>query len=253
MLLIPAIDIKDGQCVRLKRGEKSLVTVFSSDPFAVAESWAAQGCQRLHLVDLDGAFDGAPTNHALIRRICGQLEGTAVQVGGGIRSRSTLEALLEAGASQVVLGTQAIEDRQFLLDACQAAPGKCFLGLDTRGDRVAVRGWTRTLDLLVDDLVREVRDLALAGFIHTDISRDGMMMGIGEGLDVSIRLAEISLLPVVVSGGVTDLHDLGRIRQAASNCRGEILGVVSGRALYENSFSFAQGQAALNPQNSSPA
>lgn len=249
MLLIPAIDIKDGRCVRLRRGVKSEVTVYSHDPLAVAESWAAQGCQRLHLVDLDGAFDGAPTNHGLIRRICGRLDGIAVQVGGGIRSRPTLEALLEAGASQVVLGTRALEDREFLLDTSRAALGKCFIGLDTRGDKIAVRGWTHTLDLAIDEFVREVCELPLAGFIHTDISRDGMMTGLGEGLDVSIHLAELSSHPVIVSGGVTDLHDLGRIRQAASNCRGEILGVISGRALYEQSFSFAEGQGALTAQS----
>lgn len=250
MLLIPAIDIRNGQCVRLRQGEQADVSVFSDDPLAVAESWAEQGCQRLHIVDLDGAFDGAPVNHALIRRICGDLEGISVQVGGGIRSLQTMDALFEAGASQVVLGTKAIEDRDFLENACLRAPANCLLGLDTRAGKIAVRGWTQTLSLALDAYVMEVKDLPLAGFVHTDISRDGMMMGIGTGPQASIRLAEISGKPVVVSGGVSNLDDLAQIRALASRSVADILGVISGRALYEKSFEFREGQRILDGRNS---
>lgn len=250
MLLIPAIDIQNGQCVRLRQGEKSDVSVFSDDPLAVADSWAEQGCERLHIVDLDGAFDGAPVNHMLISRICAALTGIVVQVGGGIRSLQTMNALLEAGASQVVLGTKAIEDRDFLEHACHTAPGQCLLGLDTRSDRIAVRGWTRTLEINLEAYVLEVKELPLAGFVHTDIRRDGMMMGVGEGPSASIRLAELSRKPVVVSGGVTTLNDLKRIRELARQSAGNILGVISGRALYEKSFEFRDGQRVLSHQTS---
>ncbi len=247
MLLIPAIDIKDGRCVRLRQGEVSAISVFSDDPLAVAEDWAEQGCQRLHLVDLDGAFEGAPVNHALIKRICRALTGISVQVGGGIRSSDTMAALFEAGASQLVLGTRAIEDRNFLEHACHTWPDLCLLGLDTRAGRIAVRGWTRTLALDIETCVPEIRELPLAGFVHTDISRDGMMLGVGEGVSTSIRLAELSGKPVVVSGGVTTLADLGRIRELASRSDAEILGVISGRALYEGQFAFREGQRVLSP------
>ena len=245
MLLIPAVDIRNGQCVRLRQGEKTDVSVFSDDPLAVAECWAGQGCQRLHVVDLDGAFDGAPVNHEIIGRICRALTGISVQVGGGIRSQETMDALFEAGASQVVLGTKAIEDRAFLEYACHAAPGKCLLGLDTRSGEIAVRGWTQTLGIELEAYVLEVKELPLAGFVHTDISRDGMMMGVGEGPRASMRVAELSGLPVVVSGGVTTLDDLAQIRKLASQSAGEILGVISGRALYEKSFEFRDGQQVL--------
>ena len=231
--------------MRLRRGEKSELSVFSSDPLAMALSWAEEGCKRLHVVDLDGAFEGTPVNHSLVRRICRELSGVAVQVGGGVRSRETMDALFNAGASEVVLGTQAIEDRDFLNETSRAAPGQCFLGLDTREGKIAVRGWTKTLDLSLEDFVLEVRDLPLAGFVHTDISRDGMMMGVGEGLDASIHIAQLSGKAVIVSGGVTGLDDLARIREAASHSTGEILGVISGRALYEKSFEFSQGQRVL--------
>ena len=231
--------------MRLRRGEKSELSVFSSDPLAMALSWAEEGCKRLHVVDLDGAFEGTPVNHSLVRRICRELSGVAVQVGGGVRSRETMDALFNAGASEVVLGTQAIEDRDFLNETSRAAPGQCFLGLDTREGKIAVRGWTKTLDLSLEDFVLEVRDLPLAGFVHTDISRDGMMMGVGEGLDASIHIAQLSGKAVIVSGGVTGLDDLARIREAASHSTGEILGVISGRALYEKSFEFSHGQRVL--------
>lgn len=244
--LIPAIDIKDGACVRLRQGRKSDVSVFSDDPEAVAASWVAEGCERLHLVDLDGAFEGAPINHALIGRICGAHKRIAVQVGGGIRTLDHIDALLAAGASQVVLGTKAIEDRAFLQAACRNAPAQCFLGLDTREDKVAVRGWTQTLDLHFEDFARQVSSLPIAGFIHTDISRDGMMMGLADGPEASLRLAEISSKPVVISGGVTTLDDLSRIRDLAVTSKGEVLGVISGRALYEKRFRFTQGQGVLD-------
>jgi len=244
--LIPAIDIQDGKCVRLRQGRKSDISVFSEDPEAVADSWVRQGCERLHLVDLDGAFEGAPVNHALIARICSAHRQIAVQVGGGIRSHAHIDALLDAGASQVILGTKAIEDQKFLRAACERAPGKCFLGLDTRAGKVSVRGWTRDLDVDYLDFARKVTDFGLAGFVHTDISRDGMMIGLADGPHASLKLAEVSGKPVIVSGGVTTLDDLTRIRRLAANAPSHILGVISGRALYEQRFDFSQGQRALD-------
>ena len=244
--LIPAIDIKDGKCVRLRQGKKTDVSVFSEDPAAIASAWAEKGCERLHLVDLDGAFEGTPVNHALIARICDARRDIAVQVGGGIRSHAHIDALLEAGASQVVLGTKAIEDEDFLRAACERAPGKCFLGLDTRDSKVAVRGWTQTLDIDYEVFAREVKGLDLAGFIHTDIRRDGMMIGLADGPEASLKLAEVSGKPVIVSGGVTTLEDLARVRRLASHSPGEVLGVISGRALYEQRFTFTEGQRALD-------
>jgi len=243
MLVIPAIDIKNGQYVRLRQGRMDQVTVFGTDPVAMARHWFDEGCRRLHLVDLDGAVSGEPRNAALIRAICAASSGVPIQVGGGIRELTTIESYLDAGADQVIIGTRAVREPGFLRDACAAFPRRVMLGLDARDGMIATDGWEATSAQSAIEFARGVAHLPLSGIVYTDIARDGM----GSGLNVAatVDLAEQSGLPTIASGGVRDLEHLRELAQAAAASSGTLLGVITGRALYEGTLEFRSAQALL--------
>lgn len=241
MLLIPAIDLKDGKCVRLKQGRMDEVTVFSDDPVAMAVHWAEQGCRRLHLVDLDGAFAGEPKNAAVIRAIARAMGEVPVQVGGGIRDLATIGAYLEAGVSQAILGTRAVEDPDFLRQAADSFPGELILGLDARDGMLAVAGWDETSSVEAVSFAAEVASLPLQGIVYTDIARDGMLSGVN--VEATVKLAEACELPVIASGGITSLDDIAALKMAFAKSSGTLMGAITGRAIYSGTLDFRAGQA----------
>ena len=241
MLLIPAIDLKDGRCVRLRQGRMDDATVYGDDPVAMAKYWQSLGARRLHLVDLDGAFAGAPRNRDLIEAIVNALPGVPVQIGGGIRERSVVDAYLEAGVAQVIIGTRAIEKPDWLRELAQAYPNRVIHRLDARGGKVATDGWDETAELSALEIARSVADLPLFGIVYTDIERDGMLSGVN--VEATLAISEAACLPVIASGGVTDQEDLRRLAEAFGS---GLFGVISGRALYERTLDLAAGQALLD-------
>ena len=244
MILYPAIDLKEGSCVRLLRGEMSSATVFGTDPAAQAASFAAAGCAWLHLVDLDGAFAGRPVNEAAVRAILGAID-IPVQLGGGIRDMATLERWLGAGVARVILGTAAVEDPDFLAQAARAHPGRVAVGIDAREGRVATRGWAETTEIAATDLARRAEQAGAAAIIYTDIARDGAMAG--PNVAVTADLARAVTIPVIASGGVSRLSDLEALAQT-----GVIAGAITGRALYEGAIDLAEALARLGPQRVTP-
>ncbi|MEM8767037.1 MAG: 1-(5-phosphoribosyl)-5-[(5-phosphoribosylamino)methylideneamino]imidazole-4-carboxamide isomerase [Pseudomonadota bacterium] len=241
MLLIPAIDLKDGKCVRLKQGRMEDVTVFSDDPVAMARHWAAAGCRRLHLVDLDGAFAGEPRNRAVIEAITSAMGDVPVQVGGGIRDTETIAGYLEAGISQAIIGTRAVEEPAFLEEAAKAFPEKLILGLDARDGLLATEGWDETSKLEAVAFAKQAAALPLAAIVYTDIARDGMLTGVN--VEATVRLAEATPVPVIASGGVTNLEDIDALKHAFRASSGTLLGAITGRAIYSGSLDFQAGQA----------
>jgi phosphoribosylformimino-5-aminoimidazole carboxamide ribotide isomerase len=244
VLLIPAIDLKDGKCVRLKQGRMSDVTVFSDDPVAMARHWAEQGCRRLHLVDLDGAFAGEPRNRDVIAAITRDLAGVPVQVGGGIRSERVIDAYLEAGIAEVIVGTRAIEEPAFLERIAAAYPRRVILGLDARGGQLATAGWDETSTRSALEFARWAGTLDIAAIVYTDIDRDGMLTGVNAA--ATVALAEASGVPVIASGGVADLADLQMLIDAFADSSGTLFGAITGRAIYVGSLDFRAGQALLD-------
>jgi phosphoribosylformimino-5-aminoimidazole carboxamide ribotide isomerase len=244
MLLIPAIDLKDGQCVRLKQGRMNDATVFSDDPLAMARHWAAQGCRRLHLVDLDGAFAGAPRNRDLIAAIIRALPDVPVQVGGGIREEAVIEGYLDAGIAQVIVGTRAIEEPAFLERIAAAYPGRVILGLDARNGQLAIAGWDATSDRSALEFARWAGGLDLFAIVYTDIDRDGMLSGVN--VQATVALAEAAGLPVIASGGIAALDDLRALARAFAASGGRLLGAITGRAIYAGTLDFRAGQALLD-------
>ena len=235
MLLIPAIDLKDGRCVRLKQGNLDDETVFSEDPDAVARHWLEQGAERLHLVDLNGAVAGKPQNAAAIKAIIEAVgEEVPVQLGGGIRSLETIERYLDGGVSYVIIGTAAVKSPGFLHDACNAFPGQVIVGLDARDGKVATDGWSKLTRHDVIDLARKFEGYGIEGIIYTDIGRDGMLTGVN--IEASVKLAKAVGVPVYASGGVTGLVDIDRLLAVESE---GIDGVILGRSLYEGTLDFA--------------
>lgn len=218
-------------------------TVFSDDPVAMAAHWRSQGAQRLHIVDLDGAFAGEPKNRDLIKAMVGAMGEVPVQVGGGIRSREVIEAYLLAGVAAVIVGTKGIEEPQFLADVAHAFPHQVWFGLDARNGRVATDGWDNTSSLLAADLATAAAELPLAGVVYTDIERDGMMSGLN--VEATLSLAQTSGMPVIASGGVTRLDDLGALKTAFAGHEQLLFGAITGRAIYEGSLDLAAGQALL--------
>lgn len=242
MLLIPAIDLKDGHCVRLRQGDLDEVTVFSEDPAAMAAQWLDQGAQRLHLVDLNGAFAGKPKNLAAIRAILAEVDDNApVQIGGGIRDLDTIEFYLDLGISYAIIGTAAIRDPGFLQNACNAFPGQIIVGLDARDGKVATDGWSKLTRHDVFDLARKYEDYGCEAIIYTDIGRDGMLSGVN--LESTVKLAQHVDIPVIASGGVNNLDD---IRALCAVQDEGIAGVILGRSIYEGTLNFAEAQQLVN-------
>ncbi|NOX49961.1 MAG: 1-(5-phosphoribosyl)-5-[(5-phosphoribosylamino)methylideneamino]imidazole-4-carboxamide isomerase [Gammaproteobacteria bacterium] len=246
MLLIPAIDLKDGKCVRLRQGRMEEATIFSDDPVAMAVHWRSLGARRLHIVDLDGAFAGEPRNKALIQNMVVAMGDIPVQVGGGVRTQEIVSGYLDAGVAQVIIGTKAIEDPGFLADMANTHPQRVLLGLDARDGKVAVQGWEETSSQTAVELAQAAASLPLAGIVYTDIDRDGMMSGLN--VEATLNLAQTSGVKVIASGGVTRLDDLRRLKKAFATCEDLLLGAITGRAIYEGSLDVAQGQALLDAE-----
>lgn len=242
MLLIPAIDLKDGRCVRLRQGALDDVTVFSDDPAAIAEQWLDQGAQRLHLVDLNGAFAGKPVNKTAISAILKAIDNEIpVQIGGGIRDLDTIETYLDMGMRYVIIGTAAVKSPGFLRDACSAFPGSIIVGLDAKDGKVATDGWSKISGHDVLDLAKKFEDYGCESIIYTDIGRDGMLSGVN--IEATVRLAQHVSIPVIASGGVTDLKDI----QALCDVESEgIEGVILGRSIYEGTLDFVEAQTLVD-------
>jgi phosphoribosylformimino-5-aminoimidazole carboxamide ribotide isomerase len=242
MLLIPAIDLIDGQCVRLRQGDYADKTVFDSDPVAVASKWVKAGARRLHIVDLDGAKAGKPINAHIVKAICEKYPDLPVQIGGGIRDEATVKAYLDAGVSYVIIGTKAVNDPGFITILCKAFGGEhIIVGLDAKGDQVATDGWLNMTDLGLIDLARQFEQDGISSIIYTDINRDGMMMG--ANADNTNTLAESVKIPVIAAGGV---HQLSDLEQLVNTTHCGLEGAITGRAIYEGSLDFAEGQALLD-------
>ncbi len=245
MLVIPAIDLKDGKCVRLRQGRFNEVTTFSDDPVAMAAHWREQGARRLHVVDLDGAAAGVPMNEEIVQAIIAANPDLPVQVGGGIRDLETIAFYIEAGVRFVIIGTQAMRDSDFAESACRLYPGQVIIGIDALRSMVAVEGWLEVSALSTAALVMRFAGLGAAAIIYTDIARDGMMQG--PDIESTANLAERSTIPMIASGGVSKLDDISRLREAAATCGGAgIAGVIVGRALYEGAFELGRAQALLD-------
>ena len=239
MLLIPAIDLKDGHCVRLQQGDMNASTTFGDDPAAMAKRWLDAGARRLHLVDLNGAFAGKPVNEPAIRSILKVLgDKIPVQLGGGIRDLDTIERYLDAGISTIIIGTAAVKSPGFLKDACTAFGGHIIVGLDAKDGKVATDGWSKLTGHEVIDLARKFQDYGIEGVIYTDIGRDGMLSGIN--IEATVTLAQALTVPVIASGGLSDIADIERL--CAVEFEG-ISGVICGRSIYTGALDFAAAQA----------
>lgn len=237
MLLIPAIDLKEGKCVRLRQGRMEDDTVFSDDPVAVAGRWVEAGAKRLHLVDLDGAFAGKPKNAEIINAIVQAYPDVPVQIGGGIRDEDTIQAYLEAGVQYVIIGTKAVSEPHFVRDVSIEFPGHIIIGLDARDGKVAIDGWSKLSRHDVIDLAQKFEANGVAAIIYTDISRDGMMQGVN--VEATAKLARAVHIPIIASGGITNLDD---IRALGAVAHEGIMGAITGRAIYEGTLDFAEGE-----------
>ncbi|MEM7295769.1 MAG: 1-(5-phosphoribosyl)-5-[(5-phosphoribosylamino)methylideneamino]imidazole-4-carboxamide isomerase, partial [Pseudomonadota bacterium] len=238
MILYPAIDLKGGKAVRLLHGDMAQETVYNDDPAAQAQAFADAGCAWLHMVDLDGAFAGKPQNAEAVERIIDTCPGVLLQLGGGIRTRATIDAWLEKGIARVILGTVAVEDPALVRDAARAYPGQIAVGLDARGTDVATRGWAEASGKHITDLARSFEDAGVAALIYTDISRDGAMTG--PNIAATAALARAVETPIIASGGISSLPDLIALRDT-----GVIAGAISGRALYDGALDLTDALAAL--------
>lgn len=237
MLLIPAIDLKDGRCVRLHQGRMDQETVYDDDPLAVAARWVEAGTRRLHVVDLDGARTGDPVHAKVIRKICEAYPDLPVQVGGGIRDEDTIQSYLDAGVRYVILGTKAVTAPHFVADACVEFPGHVLVGLDARDGKLAVDGWSKLSNHDVVDLAQHFQRDGVEAVVYTDISRDGT--GAGVNVAATVALATSISIPVIASGGVRGLDDVRALCAVADE---GIVGAITGRALYEGDLDFAEGQ-----------
>ena len=237
MLLIPAIDLKDGKCVRLRQGRMDDDTVFSDDPVAIAKKWVEAGARRLHIVDLDGAIAGKPVNGGVIKSIAQAFPNIPIQVGGGIRDDDTIEAYLAMGVSFVIIGTRAVNTPHFVADVCAEFPGRIMVGLDAKNGKVAIDGWSKLSHHDVIDIAQRFEKDGVEAIIYTDISRDGMMAGVN--VDATVELAKAISIPVIASGGITTMDDIRALCAVADT---GITGAIVGRALYEGSIELAAAQ-----------
>jgi len=241
MLLIPAIDIKDGKCVRLRQGLMEDSTVFSDSPLAMADKWVELGAKRIHLVDLDGAFAGRPANADVINEIAEKYPNVPIQIGGGIRDEQTIQAYIDAGVSYVIIGTRAANEPEFIGEISAEFGKNLIIGLDAKNGIVAVDGWAKLTEHNVIDLAKRFENDGVQAIIYTDIARDGMMQGVN--LEATQALAESVSIPVIASGGVTNMDDLIELQKIESS---GISGVITGRAIYEGTLDFSEGQRYLD-------
>lgn len=237
MLVIPAIDLKDGQCVRLKQGRMEDDTVFSNEPVKMAERWINVGARRLHIVDLNGAFAGKPVNASVIQQITTTYPNIPIQVGGGIRDKDTIQAYLDIGVKYVIIGTKAIEEPDFIAEICQDFPGHIIVGLDARDGKVATDGWSKISEHSAIDMAKKFAQYGVEAIIYTDISRDGMMQGLN--VAATVELAQAISIPVIAAGGVTTIEDIKALCKVADQ---GISGAITGRAIYEGTLDFAEAQ-----------
>jgi phosphoribosylformimino-5-aminoimidazole carboxamide ribotide isomerase len=237
LLIIPAIDLKDGACVRLRQGLMEDSTVFSDDPLAMAKRWVDAGTRRLHLVDLNGAFAGEPVNGEVVTAIAAAYPELPIQIGGGIRKLETIEQYVRAGVSYVIIGTSAVKEPEFVAEACAAFPGKVIVGLDARDGRVATDGWAEVSEVLATDLARRFESDGVSAIVYTDIARDGMMQGVN--VEATVAMGRASRIPVIASGGITNIDD---IRALAAHTNAGICGAITGRAIYEGTLDVTQAQ-----------
>ncbi len=245
MLLIPAIDLKDGHCVRLKQGDMNDSTIFSEDPAAMARRWVDAGARRLHLVDLNGAFAGKPVNEGAVKSILRAVgDDIPVQLGGGIRDLDTIERYLDDGISYVIIGTAAVKSPGFLKDACSAFGGHIIVGLDAKDGKVATDGWSKLTGHEVIDLAKKFEDYGVEGIIYTDIGRDGMLTGIN--IEATVKLAQALSIPVIASGGLSNLEDIRALCTVESD---GVEGVICGRSIYTGSLDFKAAQALADELN----
>ena len=237
MLLIPAIDLKAGQCVRLRQGRMEDDTVFSDDPVAVAGDWVAQGARRIHLVDLDGAFAGEPRNASVVNAICKAYPDVPVQIGGGIRTMDVAKAYIDAGVRWLIVGTVAVKNPEFVDQLCERFPGNVIVGLDANNGYVATEGWAEASSMTAESLAKRFENLGVAAIVYTDIARDGMMQGVN--LEATAALANAVNIPVIASGGVASIED---IRALCALEGTGVAGTIAGRALYEGTLDLSSAQ-----------
>ncbi|MEZ5534207.1 MAG: 1-(5-phosphoribosyl)-5-[(5-phosphoribosylamino)methylideneamino]imidazole-4-carboxamide isomerase [Thiolinea sp.] len=237
MLLIPAIDLKDGQCVRLRQGRMDDTTVFSDNPADMAERWVKAGARRLHLVDLNGAFEGKPVNGDVVRAVAEKFPDIPVQIGGGIRDAQTVQAYLDAGVQYCIIGTKAVEDPPFVVELCKQFPGHIIVGIDAKNGMVATDGWAEVSSVSAIDLAKQFEQAGVSAIVYTDIARDGMMTGVN--VEETAKLAESISIPVVASGGVTNMDDIKAL--LAVEAQG-VMGSILGRSIYEGTIDLAEAQ-----------
>ncbi len=237
MLIIPAIDLKDGECVRLRRGDMGDATVYGAEPVVMAQRWVDAGARRLHLVDLNGAFAGEPVNRDAVTAVAARFPDLPIQIGGGVRNLDCVEFYLSAGVSWVIIGTSAVTDPDFVAVACKQFPGHIIVGLDAVKGMVATDGWATVTDVAAVDLGRQLRDAGVSEIVYTDIDRDGMMQGVN--VAETAALAGAISIPVIASGGITNMDDIKALHAAAGS---GISGAITGRAIYEGSLDLAAAQ-----------
>lgn len=237
MLVIPAIDLKDGKCVRLRQGLMDDSTVYGDDPVSMAQRWVDAGARRLHLVDLNGAFAGAPVNGEAVTAIAKKFPQLPIQIGGGIRSLETIEHYLNAGVGYVIIGTKAVKEPAFVGAACREFPGHIIVGLDAKDGLVATDGWAEVSTTKATDLAKRFEQDGVAAIVYTDIARDGMMQGVN--IEATVALAQASAIPVIASGGVTNMQDIHALKKVADK---GILGAITGRAIYEGTLDLREAQ-----------
>jgi phosphoribosylformimino-5-aminoimidazole carboxamide ribotide isomerase len=237
MIIIPAIDLKDGQCVRLRKGIMEDTTVFSNNPTEMASKWVAEGARRLHLVDLNGAFEGKPINADCVNEITKSFPDLPVQIGGGIRDLQTANAYIEAGISYLIIGTMAVTNPDFVEKLCDEFPNKIIVGLDANNGLVAIDGWAKQTDIDVIELSKKYEQYGVNSIVYTDIARDGMMQGVN--VEATANLAKKTSIPIIASGGITNLDDIAALLK---NAHHGIMGAITGRAIYEGQLDFNDAQ-----------